>query len=218
MLLRIWPFLFCICSLCSCSDESPGQLPGRYGGVYIDNSLRYGRIYKDPKGMIYHYRYMKAILSNDSTLPLYVNIRFPNVSFSPASAMGKPFRVFLLPETMTPENQDDGIYREQVIPFLDAGPGSLMTVQKTIPPKESATFNFGFLADTGSHLDPLPISLLCKGHRQHFHAIPESAIAQALSSTNQLNLILALDFSMSSRDSSRPYALIPCGSLSFFHP
>ncbi len=219
MLFRIAMMICCICCLYCCSDEKPEHLTKKYSGVYIENSLRYGRIYIDPNGLKYIYRYIKVNIINDSLIPLQVNMAFSKTDYSPTPDHGKTFRVFLLPDTMSPENQQsDDFYKREVIPFLNAGSKIPLTFQKVIQPKESCLFNLGFLSADGSHLEPMPMALFSKGHSYRFNAIPESAIAQAVAEHSSLNLFLGLDFSISSGDTSKPYALIPCGSLSFSHP
>jgi hypothetical protein len=86
MLFRKTVFFFCICCLYACTDKAPEHPSEKHGGVFIDNSQRYGRMYKSPDGLSYNYRYMKAGIRNDSTIPLYVSIGVSKLSFSPTSA------------------------------------------------------------------------------------------------------------------------------------
>lgn len=215
MLFRKLIFIYCICCLCACSDEAPEHLSEKYGGVYIDNSQRYGRFYKNPEGAKYSYRHIKATITNDSTIPLYLSFAFSKEGYEPTPANGRTFQVFFLPDHMTPENQaNDDFYRTEVMPFLDAGFDASGILQKVIAPKESDIINIGFLAESGARLEPFPITLFSKGHRHHFNSIPDSALARIPQASKGLDLLLALDFFIAG-DSIKRYAIIPCGNLSF---
>jgi hypothetical protein len=217
MILRFIIALVCISLLYACADEAPKHQSEKYKGVYMDNSPRYGRFYKDPEGVMHSYRYMKATITNDSTIPLHVTIAFFEEAYEPIPANGKTFQVFFLADTMTPENQaNDDFYRTEVMPFLDAGLGVPVMLHKVIAPKEACSINIGFLSEIGSKLDPLPITLFLKGHKHHFNSIPDSAVARALRANDPYDgLVLGLDFFALSGDSTKRYALIPCGSLSY---
>lgn len=215
MLVRILLALFCICCLSSCSDERPEHLTKSYGGLYIENSVRQGRLYKDLRGISYNYRYIKTVITNDSTVPARVNIEFQKDYIYQTPSGEERFKVFLLPENMTPENQkNDDFYRMEVMPFLNTELNAPTRLQKVIGPQEACTLTIGFLSKAGSELEPMPFVLFSKGHTQRFNSIPDSAIARATAS-HPNSLLLGLDFFMFRGDSSRHYALIPCGNFSF---
>lgn len=218
MILRLFIILFCAGFSYACSDQEPKHQTEKYQGIYMDNSPRYGRLYKDPEGVMYNYRYMKATITNDSTIPLYVTLAFFENAYEPVPANGQQFNVFFLADNMTPENQDDDFYRTEVMPFLDEGLSVPVILYKAIAPKESCPVNIGFLCKTGIGMDPLPIILFSKGHRPHVHAIPDSAITGALKANSPIGLALGLDFSISAADTLKHYAIIPCGSMSFSKP
>ncbi len=216
MILKFIMALVCVCLLGACADDdTPKHQTEKYKGVYMDNSQRYGRFYKNPEGVMYSYRYVKATITNDSTIPLYVNFAFSKEDYKATPSNGRTFNVFFLPDDMTPENQiNDDFYRTEVIPFLDAGLGVAVMLQKVIAPKESGIVNIGFLSETGSGLDPLPITLFPKGQKRHFNYVPDRVIARLAPAADGLDLLLGLDF-FTVGDSIKRYALIPCGSLSF---
>lgn len=215
MILRSIIVLVCVCLLCACADDAPKHLSEKYKGIYIDNSQRFGRFYKNPEGLMYSYRYVKATITNDSKIPLYVSFAFSKEDYEATPSNGRTFNVFFLPDDMTPENQaNDDFYKTEVMPFLDAGFDVPMILQKVIAPKESGIVNIGFLSETNSRLEPLPIIVFSKGHKRHFNHVPDSAITRVASTSKGLGLLLGLDFFISG-DSIKRYAIIPCGNLSF---
>jgi hypothetical protein len=202
-------FLF---SVCSCSDNKSKSLSDEYFGASITNDMRRGHTYTDSTGTEYFYCYIHASITNDSLIPMNVKIAFSKDYYQPTPTNGHRFKVFLLPEFMTPEKKSDFYLLNK---FLDEGLENSITIDKVIKPKDECSLNFGFLTELKSPLNPSPFVLFSKGHRQHFESISDSVINQVVSEKNQLTLLLGLDFFPLGQDSIKRYSIIPCGQISY---
>jgi hypothetical protein len=196
--------LLFIYSFCCCSCNQPKQSE-KYFGTYITNSTRRGRIFKDSTGTSYFYCYITTTITNDSLIPMNVNVALSKEYYQPTPINGKRFKVFL---------QDSSVLcNSDIKRVLDEPP---TTFNKVINPKEKCDLYIGFLADSISQQSPLPFVLLSKGHKPDFGSIPDYAINQVITQKNQLTLLLGLGFSYAGPDSPHSsYSLIPCGQISF---
>lgn len=196
------------------SESKPTHLSDKYYGTYISNSARRGHIYTDSTGTEYFYSYINVRIANDSLIPMNIKIAFSKDYYQPTPTNGQKFKVFLLPEFMTPEKQTDFKVLNK---FLDDGLESSITIDRVVKPKETCSLNIGFLTELKSTLNPSPFVLFTKGHKQHFESISDSVINQVSSAKNQLTLMLGLDFFPLGQDLIKHYAIIPCGQISYLN-
>ncbi len=204
MTLRNLIGLLFVFHLCGCSDGHPKQSPEHYG-TSITNSARRGRMFKDSTGTNYFYCYITTTITNDSLIPMNLKIALSKDYYQPTPTNGERFKVFL---------QDSSVLCNRDITKILSEPN--FTFNKVINPQEECPIYIGFLADSVSELSPIPFALFSKGHKPWLGSIPDSAVNQAPTKKNQLDLLLALGFSYSGPDSlySR-YSLIRCGEISF---
>ena len=212
--MRFWNsigllFLLCVCSYSDNKAKPPSE---NYFGTSISNSMRRGHTYTDSTGMKYFYCYINVSITNDSLIPVNVKVAFTNEYYQPTPTNGQKFKVFLLPEFMTPEKKTDFNVLNK---FLDEGLENSISIDKVIKPKEEYSLNIGFLTELKSPLNPSPFVLFSKGHKQHFESIPDSVISKVPSAENQLTLLLGLDFFPLGQDSIKRYSIIPCGQISY---
>ncbi|MGZ4034748.1 MAG: hypothetical protein ACXVPU_10070 [Bacteroidia bacterium] len=189
---------------CCCSGNQPKQSK-KYFGTYITNSGRRGRIFKDSTGISYFYCYITTAITNDSLIPMNVKIALSKEYYQPTPINGQRFKVFL--------QDSSALCNNDIKRILNEPPA---TLNKVINPKEKCYLHIGFLADSMSELNPIPFALFSKGHKLDFGSIPDHAVNQAITTKNQLTLLLGLGFSYTGPDSPySSYSLIPCGQISF---
>jgi len=105
------------------------------GGVSLDDSGKPG--YNDPSGKRFGYVIFWTRIINESTAPLELTINFPADSFAIFPSPDAYVKVFLPPDTMTPDKElllNYGI--TGLKSFLDTGLKNPTMVQRTINPKE----------------------------------------------------------------------------------
>ena len=192
--------LFVIGFYC-CSDNEPKQSE-KYFGTYITNSMRRGRVFKDSTGTSYFYCYITSTITNDSLIPMNLKIALSKEYYQPPPINGKRFKVFLQDSSVLCNRDIKRILNEPTVTF-----------NKVINPKEECELYIGFLADSISELNPIPLVLFSKGHTPWLGSMPNYDVNQVVTTKNQLPLLLGLSFSQTGTDSC--YSIIPCGQISF---
>ncbi|MCW3072844.1 MAG: hypothetical protein JWO44_2734 [Bacteroidetes bacterium] len=200
----------------------------KYLGTYITNGKRRGGFITGSalysKETSYFYCYITARITNDSTIPMHIEIAFSKEFYHPTPPNGQRFRVFLLPETIigvgqlskgSPHIAIDPAFAKNIIvddnQELRNCLDTPLTLNKTINPKEECIVNIGFLIeDKFDSFNPIPFALFAKDDRHYFASIPDSAINQVISVKNQLPLLLGLG-----NWHKKDYCIIPCGQISF---
>lgn len=145
-------FIFVVC-LCSCSDSSNDRTSKKgqkQFGLDIVNGPRQGYQYIDSAKTEYNYRYNTFTLTNDTIIPIRLEIGFSNKSLSDSSNS----QIFLLPRRLTPEYQHmDPVMSRELKQFLDFEIDLSEHLNKIINPNEKCVLTFGVLTDT-KYLDP----------------------------------------------------------------
>lgn len=139
LLFSIW--------LYSCSDNTDSRIkstkPTQFG-LSIENGQRQGFQYYDSTNTEYNYRYNTITITNDTTVPIQLEIGFSekdlnNIGYS---------KVFLLPRPLTPNKQQfDNSISDGLKKFLDVGTGKQEHLSKTLKPTEKCVLTFGVLTD-----------------------------------------------------------------------
>lgn len=202
--------LFMVVFLAGCSDEPPKEhLHPKYSGVYMDHGPQQGQYYTDPQGNSWFYRYMTTTISNDSVMPLHIDLAFLKEYHYPAPMDEQTFKVFLLPETLMADKEYEA-YQKDLKNFLDRPLEKPLELHKIIYPKGSYEITIGVLTGL-KYMSPGQFALLSKGHKLHFLA-HDSLISQAVANSKPLELSLALDF-YSADKSGSCFSFIPCGRM-----
>jgi hypothetical protein len=216
--------LLFIFSFYACSNHSKQQtkiLGKRYNGVYLSDSGRHGRIYKDTNGNQYAYTYISTIISNDTLIPINIQMAFSN----DYNQNGQPYKVFLLPEIMTVEKQrNEGFYNNKVRDFINKSSKTIIKINKVINPNEAYHINIGVLCPYERKDDNMgpQFSLFSDGHKlqnlffsNNFISSQDSLLIASKKTKNQINLWLGLSFSLNKPDTLCSYSVIPCGQITF---
>ena len=148
-LKHLFALLVLIC-LFACSDNSEKRAtrsePTQFG-LYIENGPRQGFQYFDANKTEYSYRYCTITLTNDSVIPVKLEIYFPETSKTLIDNSNS--KVFLLPRHLTPEEQHadtEGISAE-LKKFLDFEIDKPVHLSKVVMPGEKCVVIFGVLTD-----------------------------------------------------------------------
>lgn len=113
-------------------------------GLYIENGQRQGFQYFDSTKTEYNYRYNTLTITNDTTVPIQLEIGFlkkdlSNISYS---------KVFLLPRQLTPNKQQfDSSLSDGLKRFLDVDTDKPEHLSKTLKPTEKCVLTFGVLTN-----------------------------------------------------------------------
>ena len=109
--------------------------------LVIQNSVRKGGPYTDPKGISYGKVIFWTRLINETDNPLELKIDFPVDSFEVPGLPGKYYRLLVPPDTMTIDKEplyDYGV--TGLKSFLDNNIHKPSSLKRTINPKESSGF------------------------------------------------------------------------------
>ena len=127
--------------LSACRNKQPND------HVNVAVSLKHepitGSIFIDSKGHEYDFRILKVHLTNDTIIPLVLEIYFPKTCFYFYPFLNSPFKVFLLPDSLK------GQMQYEFITGLDSCPTILTPspLQNIILPKQHFTINVGTLSE-----------------------------------------------------------------------
>jgi len=179
-------------SVFSCSDnESKKHLQNiseKHFGISIENGPRQGFQYFDSARCEYDYRYVTTTITNDSIVPVHLEIYFSEEYNSLRTHDSLNSKVFLLPRALTPKRQHfDGSMSKELKDFLDTEIDTPISLDTTINPKEECVIRFGVLTDI-EYVDPMRIALIT-----------------SIKNRSALSLQLSIDNGL----------IIPCGQISF---
>ena len=178
--------------ICSCSDNTPhSEAPHSDTNSFIKilNSGPRGGGYTDRTGKKFGFRIFQTHITNDTIIPIELNINFSRDSIWFLPKSDKYIKVFLFPRSMTPDKQEEadanfGVTR--VDSFLDTGLTKPTTLKITIKPKEDYVLYIGALLH------------------------PPDRRARARLFVNGQNLFYSISI-----DPPLDSALIPCGQVVF---
>jgi hypothetical protein len=180
----------------------------KYFGVSLEKYLPMGWIYVDSAKEQYAYRYIRTIISNDSTIPVHLKIVFPESYIAMTPSEKRKYKAFILPDSMTAEKQFDnsannmGFCKESKF-FLNKESAKYITLEKTLLPKEKCELRIGllFLPCDGV----TRIELFSRGHKHNLR-LPAIAFDLNNPSAKKLDLFLGATYNSS-------YSSIKCGEL-----
>jgi hypothetical protein len=220
MFFRQFIFLFMLISLLQACADKPSDT-NKYFGVQIKSMLPTGTIHKDLTGEASGFRSIIVYITNDSIIPVNLQITFPNeyVNLTPLAKdslkeffhqdsmnakVYSKYKVFLLPDTLTDEKlyQENSLPTEELEIFLNKELAAYTTLTKVVKPQETYKLRLGFLIRPDGQTRA---ELFSKGHK-HNLSIPDKEIK--FDSINKEVLELMLGVTLYSN-----YSIIPCGQL-----
>jgi len=100
--------LLIVLIVCSCFQQTskgglqiengPKQHPGSQSGLLIENDPNRGVSYTDSLGAKYNVRYIPITITNDSIIPIHLQIAFSKEYDYPIALGAEKFKVFLIPK------------------------------------------------------------------------------------------------------------------------
>ncbi len=158
-------------------------------GLYIENGQRQGFQYLDSSKTEYNYRYYTITITNDTIIPIQLEIGFSKTEMSLSNSSNS--KVFLLPRHLTPNEQHfDHSISMELKRFLDFEIGKLEHLNKTLSPNEKCVLTFGVLTDTK-------------------YPDPTTPFETKLLTSNENSSVIS--FKLKINDTS----IIPCGQFSY---
>ncbi len=190
-------------------------------GLLIDNGPPRGLDYTDTLGTNYSFRTITATITNDSTIPIHIQIALSKEYDFPAAYGDQKFKVFLLPKELTPDKEtwdsmsyvlgnNYWVYKE-LSDFFERGLNPPYILNETLEPGEKCDITIGTLYPRPTKISGvLPNALFSQNNRGLYHEC-DSLINQDYSTNSQLSLWLKLVFKESC-------TIIPCGQISYPEP
>lgn len=179
-------------------------------GLRIDQKPTRGQSYTDSLGVKYALRHIPAIITNDSTIPIHVQITFSREYDYPMVYNKQQFKVFPMPEIWALDGVEITDSILHAIPKYINQP----VVSKTLAPGEKWLLAFGTLYLTTVNYGVFPIAIFSHNNRALY---PEGA--RLTDPNNQpvspLSLELLVGFTSGSQASPESHATINCGQISY---
>lgn len=217
MLRHIIIILISFC-ICSCVDIEPKEhLYKKHLGIYFDHGNWTGGYYTDKKGDTYLYRSVTTCITNDSTIPVNVEIEFLNELKCKNEFNERSMKIFILPNELSGDKQYNypGVSSE-LQKYLDYNIHKSSTLSKQLKPKEDLKITIGIL-NYNKNYGPNQMALISDRLKPHFIS-HDSIIVNSITSKKPLDLFIALDFPSSENDSTCfSYLCIPCGQISYMN-
>ena len=206
---------FCICS---CEDNEPKEhLNKKHLGIYFDHGSWTGGYYNDKNGDTYLYRSITTCITNDSTIPLNIEIEFLNELKCKNEFNERSMKIFILPKELSGDKQYNypGVSPE-LQKYLDNNILESSSLNKQLNPKEELTITIGVL-NYNKNYGPNQMALISDRLKPHFIS-HDSVIVNSISSKKPLDLFIALDFASSEKDSTCfSHLCVPCGQISYMN-
>lgn len=118
--------------------------------LIIENSFPVGAPYTHPEGKTFGYRIFSNRITNESTVPLELTINFPADSLAIFPKPGSYLKLFLLPNTITPDKESWDRTASGVESFFNTNFYKPTRLQTAIGPKEESHFYIGLvITDSG---------------------------------------------------------------------
>ena len=143
--------LFLVLITCACSSQAPK------GGLKIEFGPNLGTTHTDTSGTKHFYVHITATITNESNRPIHLQSALAKEYEFPAFCNDEKYKVFLLPEILTPDTAT--IYNSIVNgqhDYLNAPLASPSTGNKTLHPGEFRVVTIGTLTPIPSNCAPVP--------------------------------------------------------------
>ena len=194
--------------ICSCSNKS--EPSATYTGITILNGGPRGGGYTDPTGKKFEFRIFRIPVINVTVVPAELTINFFSDSIALLPESDKYLRVFLFPDTMTPDTMQE-VYNFGVTgieSFLDNDLDKPTILRTTIQPKQEHVLYIGVLFNS-DRLDGLTrAKLFINGQNIKDSFLPVNSIKTNTKNRNKLDLVFGIGI-----DPPHNYSLIPCGQI-----
>lgn len=156
------------------SGESQGWDAPK-SAVLIENSTNRGANYTDPSGTSLSFRYITSSITNKSNVLLDIEIDLSNEYDYPGQYRDEKYRLFLVPEELTPEGEalvdtiTYEILENDLRKFLDKDKDAFYSISKTLEPNEKYIFTIATLYPRPAESSGVvPRALFVLGNEENF--------------------------------------------------
>ena len=189
---------------CSCSQQiSKGEQKNETGpnqrielktGLKIEYGPNLGTTHVDTLGRKNFYVHSTAIITNDSTIPIHLQLALSKEYEFPAFCNDKKYKVFLLPEELTPDTATiyNGIVNGQH-DFLNTPLANPVPLNKTLKPNEYCVITIGVLIVKPANCAAVPRAIFSHDNKGLYSAC-DSQENQATSADLQLEIGVKLEY------------------------
>lgn len=180
-------------------------------GLKIENGPNLGQTYEDSLGVKYNYRYITAIITNDTSMAIRLQVALSTQYDYPANYGDQQYKVFLLPQELTPDSVtlynnitnglDDFLHNCLDRPYL---------FYKSLKPQEKCVITFGTFYAQPNNAGIVPTALFAKESKQLYNNC-DSLINTGISGNYRLRL--ALKLGAPPGNALEKCITIPCGNV-----
>lgn len=210
MIFRTTQVLFIALIACSCNLQAQNT------GLKIEYGPNLGTIDKFSAGNFIH---ITATITNDSTIPINLQIAISDEHDFPDSCGDFKYKVFLLPKEMTPDsatlyNNITNTVTEEVDNFLNRCLENPYVLNKTLEPNEYSVITIGTLFPTTTKCAALPRAIFAVGDDHNFQRC-DSRMDVDKAANPQITLGVKLDFYSGKHSIPETCILHSCGEISY---
>ncbi len=211
MLFRTILGLLITVIVCSCARQSPKNgpqvkdgldrhLPSKTG-LKIENGINRRITPNDSLGITHFLIHATSIITNDSTIPIHLQIALSKEYEFPTLCNDKKYRVFLLPKEQTPNTAT--LYDRIINGFDDFIKTCLdnpYIINKTLKPGENCEITIGTLYPSPTNCGVVPRAVFSHDNKGLYHACDRQLPArsaggnQPISSDPQFEIGVKLEF------------------------
>lgn len=179
-------------------------------GLKIEYKVTRGQGYTDNLGTKYSLRYIPAVITNDSTVPIHIQIAFLKEYDYPSEYEDKQFKVFPMPKEWALDGVgiSDSTYND--LPNYINNP----SLSKTLKPGEEWLLAFGTLYPRRINYGVFPMAVFPQNNRA-FHHWCDNVVVPDESPNAQFIIELNIGFTSGSQASPESCSVISFGEISY---
>ena len=200
-------------------EKDPNQHLKLNTGLKIEYGPNLGMIDTFAAG---NYIHITATITNDSTIPIHLQVALSKEFDFPDSCRDNKYKVFLLPKELTPDTATlYGKITDGLADFLDRCLDDPYSLNKTLEPGEYAVITNGTLFPRLTNCATLPRAVFIQSDDQNFETcdsrmpVRPAGGNQDGSTNPELALGIKLDFYSGKGSTPETCMLIPCGQVSY---
>lgn len=214
-------FTACNHSNTNASKQSYSKIASNaFHGVTIVNGGPRGSGYTDSEGKNFHFRIFRAHVINDTTVPAELTVNFPGDSVALLPDSGNYLRIFLFPDTMTPDSAmaEYNFGVNGIDHFLKTSLNKPSTFTTTLQPKDECFLYIGVLINTNGVAGLARGKLTFRGQKINISlpidwdtiVLPADSIKSDTENKDKIDLVFGIGI-----DPPDNYSVIPCGQIVF---
>ena len=163
-------------------------------GLLIEYGPNLGASFKDSLGVKYFYVHSTAIITNDTTIPIHLQFALANEYEFPTFCGDEKYKVFLLPEELTPDTAT--IYNNIVNgqhDFLNTPLDSLHVFNKTLNTGDYCVVTIGVLTTQPTNCAAVPRAIFSHNTKE-LYEVCDRQINRAIQTDPQLEIGVKLEY------------------------